>query len=146
MRLTADCLHPVSIIIKKDESSIIVPLLVSEYEETKSEECSPLPGLHYPTSSPSSSRASSLLSLYCTRSPALRYSGVKRGDSIYHPVIPVRLSTPLDQSVNWEPIYQHGATTDSTLVSSSTSSRMCINPLGQALHQVFIPSEVSDLI
>jgi hypothetical protein len=73
----------VSFIVKKEESPIVVPLLVSEDEETKSEECSPLPSLHYPTSSSSSSRASSWLSSYHTRSPALCYSLVKRGDSIY---------------------------------------------------------------
>ena len=63
--------HPlsVSIVIKKEEFAIVVPLLVSEDKETKSRERSPLSHLHYPNSSPSPSRASSRLTLYCTRSP-----------------------------------------------------------------------------
>jgi hypothetical protein len=136
----------VSITIKKEESPIVVPLLVSEDEETKSEERSPLPSLRYPTSSHSPSRASSRLSSYRTRSPALRYSPVRRGDSIYYPATPVRSPTPLEEPIDWEPIYHHGPTTDSTLVPSSTSSRTRINPIGYALRRVFVPSEVSDLI
>jgi hypothetical protein len=136
----------VSFIIKKEESPIVVPLLVSEDEETKSEERSPLPSLCYPTSSHSPSRASSRLSSYCTRSPALRYSPVRRGDSIYYPATPVRSPTPLEEPIDWEPIYHHGATTDSTLVPSSGSSRTHINPIGHALRRVFLLSEVSDLI
>jgi hypothetical protein len=136
----------VSITIKKEESPIVVPLLVSEDEETKFEEQSPLPSLRYPTSSHSPSRASSRLSSYRTRSPALRYSPVRRGDSIYYPATPVRSPTPLEEPIDWEPIYHHGATTDSTLVPSSGSSRTHINPIGHALRRVFYPSEVSDLI
>jgi uncharacterized coiled-coil protein SlyX len=48
--------------------------------------------------------------------------------------------------MDWEPIYHHGATTDSTLVPLSRSSWTCINPIGHALCRVFLPSEVSDLI
>jgi hypothetical protein len=70
----------VSFIAKKEESPIVVPLLVSEDKETKSEERSPFPSLRYPTSSSSSSRASSRLSSYCTCLPALRYLPVRRGD------------------------------------------------------------------
>jgi hypothetical protein len=135
----------VSIIIKKEESPIVVPLLVSEDEETKSEERSALPSLQYPSSS-SRSGPSSRLSSYRTRSPALRYSPVRRGDSIYYPATPVRSPTPLEEPIDWEPIYHHGATTDSTLVPSSGSSRTHINPIGHALRRVFLPSEVSDLI
>jgi hypothetical protein len=135
----------VSIIIKKEESPIVVPLLLSEDEETKSEERSALPSLQYPSSS-SRSGPSSRLSSYRTRSPALRYSPVRRGDSIYYPATPVRSPTPLEEPIDWEPIYHHGATTDSTLVPSSGSSRTHINPIGHALCRVFLPSEVSDLI
>jgi hypothetical protein len=136
----------VSFTVKKEESPIVVPLLVSEDEETKSEERSPLPSLRYPTSSHSPSRASSRLSSYRTRSPALRYSPVRRGDSIYYPATPVRSPTRLEEPIDWEPIYHHGATTDSTLVLSSRSSRTHINPIGHALRRVFLPSEVLDLI
>jgi hypothetical protein len=136
----------VSFTVKKEESPIVVPLLVSEDKETKSEERSPLRSLRYPTSSHSPSRASSQLSSYRTRSPTLRYSPVRRGDSIYHPVAPVRSPTPLEEPIDWEPIYHHGATTDSTLVPSSGSSWTHINPIGHALRRVFLPSEVSDLI
>jgi hypothetical protein len=137
----------VSITIKKkEESPIVVPLLVSEDEETKSEERSPLPSLRYPTSSHSSSRASSRLSSYRTRSPALRYSPVRRGDSIYHPATPVKSPTPLEEPIDWEPVYHHGATTDSTIVPTSTSSRTRVNPIDYALRRVYLPSEVSDII
>jgi hypothetical protein len=146
MRLTADRLHSVSIIVKKEKSPIVVPLLVAEDEETKSEERSPLPSLRYPSSTPSSSRASSRLSSYRTRSPALRYSPVRRGDSIYYPATPVRSPTRLEEIIDWEPVYHHGATTDSTLVPSSASSRTHINPIGYALCRVFVPLKVSDLI
>jgi hypothetical protein len=135
----------VSIIIKKEESPIVVPLLLSEDEETKSEERSALPSLQYPSSS-SRSGPSSRLSSYRTRSPALRYSPVRRGDSIYYPATPVRSPTPLEEPIDWEPIYHHGATTDSTIVPASTSSRTRINPIDYALHRVYLPSEVSDII
>jgi hypothetical protein len=136
----------VSIIVKKEESPIVVPLLVAEDEETKSEERSPLPSLRYPSSTPSSSRASSRLSSYRTRSPALRYSPVRRGDSIYYPATPVRSPTPLEEPIDWEPVRQHGAVTDTTLVPSLASSRTRLNPIGYALRRVFVPTEVSDLI
>jgi hypothetical protein len=135
----------VSIIIKKEESPIVVPLLVSEDEETKSEERSPLPSLRYPTSSSSSSRASSRLSSYRTRSPALRYSPVRRGDSIYYPATPERSPTPLEHPIDWDPVYHHGAA-NSTLVPSTTSSRTRVDPIDYALRRVYLPSEVSDLI
>jgi hypothetical protein len=136
----------VSFIIKKKESPIVVPLLVSEDEETKSEERSPLPSLRYPTSSHNPSRASSRLSSYRTHLPVLRYSPVRRGDSIYYLATPVRSPTPLEEPIDWEPIYYHGATTNSTLIPSSGSSRTHINPISHALHRVFLPSEVFDLI
>jgi hypothetical protein len=135
----------VSIVIKKEESPIVIPLHISADEEIKSEERSPLPSLHYPSTS-SRSGPSSRLSSYRTRSPALRYSPVRRGDSIYYPATPVRSPTPLEEPIDWEPVYHHGATTDSTLVPSSASSRTRINPIGYALRRVFVPSEVSDLI
>ena len=133
-----------SIVIKK-ESPIIVPLLVSEDEETKSEERSPLPSLCYP-SSPSSSRASSQLLLYRTHLPTHRFSPYQRGNSSYHPASIIRLPTPLAQPVNWNPVYNYGVTTDTTVIPSSSSSETYINPIGNALHRVFLPSEVSDLI
>jgi hypothetical protein len=136
----------VSFIVKKEESPIVVPLLVSEDEETKSEERSPLPSLRYPTSSHSPSRASSRLSSYRTHSPALRYSPVRRGDSIYYPATPERSPTPLEEPIDWEPVYHHGATTDSTIVPASTSSRTRVNPIDYALRRVYLPSEVSDII
>jgi hypothetical protein len=136
----------VSITIKKEESPIIVPLLVSEDEQTKSEERSPLPSLCYPSSSHSSSRASSWLSSYRTRTPALRYSPGRRGDYIYHPATPVKSPTPLEEPIDWEPIYHHGATTDSTIVPTSTSSRTRVNPIDYALRRVYLLSEVSDII
>jgi hypothetical protein len=135
----------VSIIIKKEESPIVVPLLVSEDEETKSEERSPLPSLCYPTSSSSSSRASSRLSSYRTRSPALCYSPVRRGNSIYYPATPERSPTPLEHPIDWDPVYHHGAA-NSTLVPSTTSSRTRVDPIDYALRRVYLPSEVSDLI
>jgi hypothetical protein len=135
----------VSIIIKKEESPIVVPHLVSEDEETKSEERSPLPSLRYPSSTPSSSRASSRLSSYRTRSPALRYSPVRRGDSIYYPATPVRSPTPLEHPIDWDPVHHHGAA-NSTLVPSTTSSRTRVDPIDYALRRVYVPSEVSDLI
>jgi hypothetical protein len=135
----------VSLVIKKEESPIVVPLLVSEDEETKSEERSPLPSLQYPSSS-SRSGPSSRLSLYRTRSPNLRYSPVRRGDSIYYPATPVRSPTPLEEPINWEPVYHHGATTNSTIVPASTSSRTRVNPIDYALRRVYLPSEVSDII
>jgi hypothetical protein len=134
----------VSIIIKKEESPIVVPLLVSEDEETKSEERSALPSLQYPSSS-SRSGPSSRLSSYRTRSPALRYSPVRRGDPIYYPATPVRLPTLLEHPIDWDPVYHHGAA-NSTLVPSITSSRTRVDPIDYALHRVYLPSEVSDLI
>jgi hypothetical protein len=138
----------VSIAIKKEESPIVVPLHISADEEIKSEERSPLPSLRYPSTS-SRSGPSSRLSSYCTRSPALRFSPVRRGDSrdsTYHPATPIRSPTPLEQPIDWEPVRQHGAVTDTTIVPSSASSRTRINPIGYTLRRVFVPSEVSDLI
>jgi hypothetical protein len=138
----------VSIVIKKEESPIVVPLHISADEEIKREERSPLPSLQYPSTSHRSG-PSSRLSSYRTRSPALRFSPIRRGDSLdstYHPVTPIRSPTPLEQPIDWEPVRQHGAVTDTTLVPSSASSRTRINPIGYALRRVFVPSEVSDLI
>jgi hypothetical protein len=137
----------VSIVIKKEESPIVVPLHISADEEIKREERSPLPSLQYPSTS--HSRASSRLSSYRTRSPALRFSPIRRGnlsDSTYHPATPIRSPTPLEQPIDWEPVRQHRAVTDTTLVPSSASSRTRINPIGYVLRQVFVPSEVSDII
>jgi hypothetical protein len=134
----------VSIAIKKEESPIVIPLHISADEDIKRGERSPLPSLQYPSTS--HSRASSRLLSYRTCSPALRYSPVRRGDSIYYPATPARLPTPHEEPIDWESVYHHGATTDSTLIPSSTSSRTHINPIGYALRRVFVPSEVSDLI
>jgi hypothetical protein len=138
----------VSIIVKKEESPIVVPLHISADEEIKSEERSSLPSLRYPSTS-SRSGPSSRLSSYRTRSPALRFSPVRRGDSLdstYHPATPIRSPTPLEQPIDWEPVRQHGAVTDTTLVPSFASSRTRLNPIGYALRRVFVPTEVSDLI
>ena len=134
-RPIAECLLSVSIVIKKEESPIIVPLLGSGNEETKSEEHSPLPSLCYPSSS-SSSRASSRLSSYCTHSPAHRFLPYWRdnsSDSTYHPASIIRLPTPLAQPVDWNPVYNHGLTTNTTVVPSSSSSQTYINPISNAL-------------
>jgi hypothetical protein len=138
----------VSIVIKKEESPIVVPLHISADEEIKREERSPLPSLRYPSTSHRSG-PSSRLSSYHTRSPALRFSPIRRGDSLdstYHPATPIRSPTPLEQPIDWEPVCQHGAATDTTLVPSSASSRTRINPIGHVLRRVFVPSEVSDII
>jgi hypothetical protein len=135
-------------VIKKEESPIVVPLHISADKEIKSEEQSLLPSLRYPSTS-SRSGPSSRLSSYRTRSPALRFSPVRRGDSLdstYHPVTPIRSPTPLEQPIDWEPVRHHGAVTDTTIVPSSARSRMCINPIGYTLRRVFKPSEVSDRI
>jgi hypothetical protein len=81
--------------------------------------------------------------------PALCFSPIRRGDSLdstYHPATRIRSPTPLEQPIDWEPVHQHGATTDTTLVPSSASSRTYINPIGHVLRRVFVPSEVSDII
>jgi hypothetical protein len=138
----------VSIIIKKEESLIVVPLHISADEEIKSEERSPLPSLWYPSTS-SRSGPSSRLSSYRTRSPALRFSPVRRGDSLdstYHLATPIRSPTPLEQPIDWEQVRQHGAVTDTTIAPSTTSSRTRIDPIDYALRRVYVPSEVSDLI
>jgi hypothetical protein len=125
----------------------VIPLHISADEEIKREECSPLPSLQYPSAS--HSRASSRLSSYRTRSPTLRFSPIRRGDSLdftYHPATPIRSPTPLEQPIDWEPVHQHRAVTDTTLVPSSTSSRTRLNPIGHVLCRVFIPSEVLDII
>jgi hypothetical protein len=137
----------VSIVIKKDKFPIVVPLHISADEEIKREERSPLPSLQYPSTS--HSRASSWLSSYRIRSPALRFSPIRRGDSLdstYHPATPIRSPTPLEQPSDWEPVRQQGAVTDATIVPSSTSSRTRINPIGYVLRRVLVPSEVSDII
>jgi hypothetical protein len=138
----------VSIVIKKEESPIVVPLHISADEEIKREERSPLPSLRYPSASHHSG-PSSRLSSYRTRSPALRFSPIRRGDSLdstYHPATPIRSPTPLEQPIDWEPVRQHGAVTDTTLVPSSASSRTRINPIGYVLRRVLVPTEVSDII
>ena len=97
------------------------PLHTSAYEEIKREERSPLPSLQYPSAS-SSSRPSSRLSSYRTCSPPHCFSPYQRGnlsDSTYHPALIIRLPTPLAQPIDWRPVYNHRATTDTTLVPSS---------------------------
>ena len=97
----------------------------------------------------STSRASSRLSSYHIRWPTHRFSPYCRGDSsdsTYHLASIIRSPTPLAQPVDWNPVYNHGVTTDTTVVPSSSSSEMYINPIGYALHWVFLPSEVSDII
>jgi hypothetical protein len=121
---------------------------MSADEEIKREERSPLPSLRYPSTGHHSG-PSSRLSSYCTRSPVLRFSPIRRGDSLdstYHPATPIRSPTPLEQPIDWEPVRQHGAVTDTTLVPSSTSSRTRINPIGYVLRRVLVPSELSDII
>jgi hypothetical protein len=61
-------------------------------------------------------------------------------------VTPIRSPTPLEQPIDWEPVRQHGAVTDTTLVPSSASSRTCINPIGYVLRRVLVPTKVSDII
>jgi hypothetical protein len=112
------------------------------------EERSLLPRFQYPSSS-SRSGSSSRLSSYCTHSPTLCFSPIRSGDlcdSIYHPATPIRSPTPLEQPIDWEPVRQHGAVTDITVVPFTASSQMCLNPIGHALHRIFVASEVSDLI
>ena len=138
-----------STVIKKEESPIVVPLLGSGDEETKSEERSPLPSLCYPSSSSSSSRASSRLSSYHTRLPAHHFSPYRRGDSsdsTYHLASIIRSPTLLAQPIDWNPVYNYRIATNTTVVPSSLSSETYINPIGNALRQVFLPSEFSDLI
>jgi hypothetical protein len=138
----------VSIVIKKEESPIVVPLHISADKEIKSEERSPLPSLRYPSTS-SRSGPSSRLSSYHTRSPALRFTSVRRGDSLdstYHPVTPIRSPTPLEQPIDWEQVRQHGAVTDTTIAPSTASSRTRVDPIDYALRRVHQPSEVSDII
>jgi hypothetical protein len=127
---------------------MMIPLHISADEEIKREERSPLPSLRYPSTSSRSGPSSRLLS-YRTRSPTLRFSPIRRGDSLdstYHPATPIRSPTPLEQPFDWEPVRQHRAVTDTILVPSSASSRTRLNPIGYALRRVFVPSEVSDLI
>jgi hypothetical protein len=126
----------------------VVPLHTSADEEIKSEERSLLPSLRYPSTSSQSGPSSRLLSDR-TRSPALRFSPVRRGDSLdstYHPATPIRSPTPLEQPIDWKPVRQHGAATDTTIVPSSTSSRTRVDPIDYALRRVYVPSEISDLI
>ena len=142
--------HPlsVSIVIKKEESPIEVPLHTSEDEEIKREERSPLPSLQYPSTS-SSSRPSSRLSSYCTRSPPHCFSPYQRGDSsdsTYHPASIIRSPTPLAQPIDWRPVFNHGAATDTTLVPSSSSAETRVGLIDNALCQIFLPAEVENLI
>ena len=135
-----------SIVIKKEEFPIVVPLLGSGDKETKSKS---IPSLCYPSSSPSTSRASSRLSSYHTHWPAHHFSPYWRGDSsdsTYHPASIIRSPTPLEQPVNWNPVYNHGVATDTTIVPFSSSSETYINPIGYALRRVFLPPEESDII
>ena len=65
------------------------------------------------------------------------FSPYRRGDlldSIYHSVTIIRSLIPLAQPVDWEPVYNHGAATNTTVVPSSTSSRMHIESIDYALH------------
>ena len=65
---------------------------------------------------------------------------------MYHLASIIRLPTLLAQPVDWNPIYNHRVATDTTIVPSSSSSETYINPIGNTLCRVFLPSEVSDLI
>ena len=65
---------------------------------------------------------------------------------MYHLASIIRSPTPLAQPVDWNPVYNHGVTTDTTIVPFSLSSETYINPIGNALRWVFLPSEVLDLI
>ena len=135
-RLSANRLPLVAIVIKKEEFPIVVPLHTSADEEIKSEERSPLPSLHYPSTS-SSSRPPSRLSSYHTRSPPHRFSPYRRGDSsdsTYHLASIIRLPTPLAQPVDWRPVYNHGVTTDTTLVPSSSSAETHVSLIDNTLH------------
>ena len=147
-RLPANCLPLVAIVIKKEEFPIVVPLHTSADEEIKSEEWSPLPSLQYPSTS-SSSRPSSRLSSYHTRSPPHRFSPYRRGelsDSTYHLASIIRLPIPLAQPVDCRPVYNHRVTTDTTLIPSSSSAETCVGLIDNALCRIFLPSEVEDLI
>ena len=126
----------------------MVPLHTSADEEIEREEQSPLPSLQYPSTS-SSSRPSSRLSSYRTRSPPHCFSPYRRGDSsdsTYHPASIIRSPTPLAQPIDWRPVYNHRAATDTTLVPSSSSAEMHVGLIDNALRQIFLPSEVENLI
>ena len=58
----------------------------------------------------------------------------------------VRLPTSLAQPVDWRPVYNYGVTTDTTLVPSSSSTETCVGLIDNTLHQIFLPSEVENLI
>ena len=134
-RLPANRLPLVAIVIKKEESPIVVPLHTSADEEIKSEERSPLPSLHYPSTS-SSSRPPSRLSSYHTCLPPHRFSPYRRGDlfdSTYHPAAIIRSPTPLAQPVDWRPVYNHRATTDTALVPSFSSAEMRVGLIDNTL-------------
>ena len=66
--------------------------------------------------------------------------------SMYHPASIIKSPTPLAQPVDWSPVYNHRLATDTTIIPSSSSSRTHINPIDYALRQVFLLSEVSDII
>ena len=131
--ISAKHLLPVSIIIRKEESPIVVPLLGSGDEETKSES---IPSLCYPSSSPSTTRASSQLSSYHIHSPVQRFFPYWRGDlsdSMYHPTSIIRLPTPLAQPIDWNPVYNYRTATNTTIISFSSSSETYINPISYTL-------------
>jgi hypothetical protein len=128
----------VSIIIKKEESPIVVTLYISANKEIKNKEQNPLPSLCYPSTS-SQSGPSSRLSFCHTCLPALCFSPVGRGeetDSTYHPTMPIRSPSSLDQPIDWEPVYQHGETINTIIIPSTTSSRIHVNPISYALCRV----------
>ena len=126
----------------------MVPLHTSADEEIKQEEQSPLPSLQYPSTS-WSSRRSSRLSSYYTHSPPYRFSPYQKGnssDSTYHPSSIIRSPTPLAQPVDWRPVFNHGAATDTTLIPSSSSAETRVGFIDNTLCRIFLPSEVENLI
>ena len=148
MGLPADHLPLVAIVIKKEESPIVVSLHTSADKKIKRKERSPLPSLQYPSTS-LSLRPSSRLSSYCTHSPAHRFLPYQRGDSsdsTYHPASIIRSPTPLTQPVDWRPVFNYGAATDTTLVPSSSSAETHVGLIDNALCRIFLPAEVENLI
>ena len=90
--------------------------------------------LCYPSTS-TSSRPPSKLSSYYTRSPPHHFSPYRRGDlsdSTYHPASIIRSPTPLAQPVDWRPVYNHGAATNTTFVPSSSNAEMRVSLIDNA--------------
>ena len=58
----------------------------------------------------------------------------------------IRSPTPLAQPVDWNPVFNHGVATDTTVIPFSSSSESYIDPIDYALCRVYLSSEVSDII